>query len=407
MSPVAPFPRAPAELPLPLLAKLDDLNPWWHNLPAPPQPALRRWPFARLRRLLDKGIAPATVLRGPRRVGKTVLLEQLIHQLLAEGVAPQRILYVPFDDLPSLSALLEPVLQIPRWFEQARLGQSFNQAAHAGQPAYLFFDEVQNLRAWAPQLKSLVDHSAVRALVTGSSSLRIAAGRDSLAGRITTLDLGPLHLREIAELRSGHSITPYWPSNGLDPLLSPDFWRDAKRRAQAEREPRRQAFAAFSERGAYPFAHQHPDLPWSELADYLDETVIRRAVQHDLRTGPRGRQRDGALIEAIFRLACRYSGQAPGPSVFVPDLRSLLGREVTWNRVLTYLRLLDDTMLLRLVPPLELRLKRQTAPAKLCLADHALRAVRMQELVPLDPSALAAEPQLADLAGRIAEGALG
>jgi len=57
------------------------------------------------------------MLRGPRRVGKTVLLRQLIESLIAEAVNPQRILYIAFDELPTLRDLDEPVLTIARWYE--------------------------------------------------------------------------------------------------------------------------------------------------------------------------------------------------------------------------------------------------------------------------------------------------
>ena len=57
------------------------------------------------------------LLRGPRRVGKTVLLRQLIESLIAEAVNPQRILYIAFDELPTLRDLDEPVLTIARWYE--------------------------------------------------------------------------------------------------------------------------------------------------------------------------------------------------------------------------------------------------------------------------------------------------
>ena len=73
--------------------------------------------------------------------------------------------------------------------------------ANAGRPDYLFLDEVQNLDAWAPQIKNLKDNHGVRALVAGSSSLRIEAGRDSLAGRVTTLEMGPLLLRELDNIK--------------------------------------------------------------------------------------------------------------------------------------------------------------------------------------------------------------
>jgi predicted AAA+ superfamily ATPase len=80
---------------------------------------------------------------------------------------------------------------------------------------------------------------------------------------------------------------------------------------------------------------------------------------------------------------------------------------IGWQRVLTYLKFLDGTLLLRLIEPLELRLKRRRGSAKLCLCDHALRAAWLEELVPLDPEALTRLPHLHDLAGRIAESAAG
>lgn len=357
--------------------------------------------------LIERGMTPATVLRGPRRVGKTILLKQLIRALLGAGVEARRILYVPFDELPTLRGIREPVLAISRWFENQILGKSFNEVAKAGQVAYLFIDEVQNLEGWAPQIKSLVDNHAVRVLVTGSSSLRIEAGRDSLAGRITSLDLGPMLLREIAELRFGGGQPAYWPDNGLDAITSLEFWKEGSERARKEADLRRRAFKTFSERGAYPIAHEKHDTPWAELADHLNETVIKRAIQHDLRMGARGQKRDEKLLEEVFRLCCRYAGQSPGPSIFVPEVRQALAGNIGWNRILTYMRFLDGTLLMRLIPPLELRLKRRKAPSKICICDHALRASWLQEVVPLDPEGLGAQPHLTDLAGHIAESDLG
>jgi predicted AAA+ superfamily ATPase len=394
-------------LPLELSENLRALNPWWRDEPGPPVLPYRRWPFKRLRHLLVEGLAPATVLRGPRQVGKTVLLRQIMQDLVAGGVQPTRVLYVPFDELPTLRGLREPVLAISRWFEREVLKATFNAAAAAKKPAFLFFDEVQNLNAWAEQVKNLVDNQAVRALVTGSSSLRIEAGRDSLAGRVTTLDVGPLLLREIAGLRFDASLPPLWPDNGLERLLAADFWQAAARSRGQDPDLRRQAFSAFSERGAYPVAQERHGTPWPEVADHLNETVIRRAIQHDLRMGPRGQKRDEKLLEEVFRLCCRYAGQAAGQAAFVPEVQQALAANIGWNRVLSYLRFLDGTMLVRLVQPIELRLKRKRAAAKICLCDHSLRASWLQEIVPLEPAALAANPHLSDLAGRLAESTLG
>ena len=105
----------------------------------------------------------------------------------SEGIEPHRILRVQFDELPPLRDLTAPLLAILAWYENRILGETFNEAARAKRPAYVFLDEVQNLAEWAPQLKAIVDHHTLRVVVTGSSALRIEEGRDSLAGRITTL----------------------------------------------------------------------------------------------------------------------------------------------------------------------------------------------------------------------------
>ncbi|MBI4715070.1 MAG: AAA family ATPase [Nitrospirae bacterium] len=357
---------------------------------------------------LSRGLAPITVLRGPRQVGKTTLQLQLIeHLLTTQEIQPSQILRVQFDEIPSRRGIRDPVLSIARWFENRILGKSFNEAARAGKPATLFLDEVQNLKDWAPQLKALVDHHSVKALVTGSSALRIEAGRDSLAGRIAQVELGTLLLREIAGLRFGNTIDPYLPENGLEPLLRQDFWQGLSRWGRDHREVRNLAFAAFSGRGGYPMAQARSDVPWPEVADQLNETVIQRAIQHDLRMGQKGVKRDPQLLEEVFRLTCRYAGQSPSQAIFVQEIREALKANIGWQRIMAYLRFLDGAMLLKLVHPMELRLKRRKGHHKLCLCDHGLRSSWLQEMVPLDEAGLIQAPHLRDLAGHLAESVAG
>ncbi len=384
------------------------MNPWWEGKPAAVQPPFKRWAFSRVLRGIEEGLAPITVLRGPRQVGKSTIQDQIIQELLdTRGIAPNRILKVQFDEIKELLRLKLPVSTIAWWFENRVLERTFNQAAHDGYPAYLLFDEVQNLDDWAPELKNLVDNNTVRVLVTGSSALRIEAGRDSLAGRISAIELGPLLLREVSELGLNEPILPLLPDNGTATLGHKDTWIALQMHGIQNREARDRAFVRWSERGGYPRAQQRFDVPWPEMADALIETVVNRAIQHDLRQGERGRKRDETLLKEIFRLACRYTGQAPRQSIFVQDIKSALDANIGWQRVLAYLRFLEGAMLLRLVSPLELRLKRKRGPAKICLCDHGLRAAWLQELIPLDPAGLANAPHMADLAGRIAESATG
>ncbi|NUQ78170.1 MAG: AAA family ATPase [Polyangiaceae bacterium] len=201
------------------------MNPWWEGKPGRVLPDFRRWAFAKAQNGLLRGVAPITVIRGPRQIGKSTIQDQIIeHLLYREGVNPKRILKVQYDDLRPLGRLDLPVLDIAWWYENRILGQTFNEAARSNRPAFLFLDEVQNLQNWAPELKSLVDQSTVRVLVTGSSALRIESGRDSLAGRISTVELGPLLLREVAALGLRADLPPFLADNGLDRLTDKGAW---------------------------------------------------------------------------------------------------------------------------------------------------------------------------------------
>jgi len=166
-------------------------------------------------------------------------------------------------------------------------------------------------------------------------------------------------------------------------------------------------FKEFSDRGGYPLVHTHQNVEWAALADQLNETVIKRVIQHDLRVGERGRKRDAQLLEEVFRLACRYVGQSPAAATLAREARRSLNANIGDQRATHYLRFLGDTLLLRLIDPLEIRLKRKGGNAKICLADHGLRASWLQEMIPLDADGLEANPHLSDLAGRIAESVAG
>lgn len=218
MSELFPFLKPGSE------ATIRDGNTWWRGEKIYNLPKMRRWAFDTVLGNLKQGLTPAVVLKGPRRVGKSVLLEQVIYHLLESGIQPHRIFRVQFDDLPDLRKLETPILDLCRWYSETILKKTFNAAANDGEQAFIFLDEVQNLPDWAPQLKQLVDMNPVKVLVTGSSALRIEAGADSLAGRVFTVEMGPLLLREIADLRGFGKIPPLLPFNGPGPLKEKEKW---------------------------------------------------------------------------------------------------------------------------------------------------------------------------------------
>lgn len=389
-----------------LVRNLRRLNPWWESKPQRRLPTTRRHLVPQIERRLKSGLAPIVVVRGPRQIGKTTAQLQVVQGMLDSGFPPTHILRVQFDELEGLRGLESPILRIVDWYEQSILGRTLNEIAAAEGSTLLVFDEVQNLSDWAAQLKFLVDASSTRVLVTGSSALRIERGRDSLAGRISTIEAGVLSLTEIARFLGRDLGQPFLEDNGLEPLTKLEFWRDLRSHGEARRESRDEVFLRFSERGGYPLVH-NSDAEWGILADQLNETVIKRVIQHDLRVGERGRKRDPELLEELFRLSCRYVGQAPQRALLARECNRVLGAAVGENRIGNYLRFLGDSLLLRLIEPMEIRLEKRRGSAKLCLADHGLRASWLQEVVPLDRAGLRETPDLATLAGRIAESVVG
>ena len=392
-------------LPPGLEAYLRTTNPWWEGERMPKPPPFRRWLFEPTLRRFKKGMTHAVVLRGTRQVGKTTLQEQIIYHLLyEEGVPANRIFRVQFDAAPFLDPVQVPLLALSHWFERNVLGETFNAWGWKDQQAYLLFDEAQIIKGWSDQLKMLVDHQMVRVLLTGSSAFKIEKGRDSLAGRISTLNMNTLLLREISALRGWEEIPPLLPFNGVTPLRDQTFWEELREHGKRHKKGRDKAFAAFSERGGYPIAQLYADeLSWDETVTQLNETVIQRVLRHDLGEAPNPK-----LLEQVLRLACRYAGQSPGRAVFLRELHSNLSPNITWQDVLTQLQLLNDTLLVRLVPPMELRLKGQKGNTdKICLVDHSLRASWLREKVPLTPKGLQKASHLAHLAGFLAESIAG
>lgn len=397
-------------LPPRLVDDLHKQNPWWSGREMQPLPPFRRWPFEILLKRLSRKqpLARINVMRGPRQIGKTTLQFQLIEHLLQQGLDPRRIIRVQFDELPSFRQVAsgEPILQIVEWYERSILGGDLNKEARSGKPSFLFLDEVQNLGDWHVQLKALVDRTDVRLLVTGSSALRIELGRDSLAGRVQTLEVGPFRLSEVAAVRRLGDLPAFESGNGYGTWAKPDFWEDLRAHGRKHARVRDIAFRAFSERGGYPLA-QNPDAEWPEIARQLNETVVKRVIQHDLRIGERGRRRDAQLLEEMFRMASRYCGQAPKLTELAAQAKESMEANVGVQRVRTYIEFLDSSLLIRAIHPHEMRLKKRRGAPKFCLSDHALRAAWLDEVVPLDPKSLDREPLLADLAGRIAESAAG
>jgi len=386
---------------------LHKMNPWWKGNSMEPLPNTRRHLVDQIKTRLTYNLAPIIVVRGSRQIGKTTACQHVIFDFLQQGIDPKQIFRVQFDDLDSLRIGPDPINQLVSWYEEVILFDTINNQANLGKACYLFFDEVQNLGDWSTQLKFLADHIEVQIVVTGSSALRIEQGRDSLAGRINTLEAGTLSITEIGKIRGLETPEPFMPDNGISKMKNKEFWENLREYGQNHQSFIQEVFSVFSSRGAYPIAHLRASAPWELVADQLNETVIKRVIQHDLRIGEKGRKRDPQLLEELFRLCCRYAGQSPSIQKLTQEIQLTLGANIGIQRVRTYLKFLSDTLLIRLIDPLEIRLKKKKSDSKICLSDPSLRSSWLQENIPLEFDNNEENLDIATLAGYMAESVVG
>jgi len=411
------FESAPiGDLSQPIVRFLEDTNPWWRGKPAAKTETFRRWAFDEMVRRLDRPTASMVVIRGSRRVGKTVLQQQLVQSLLNIGaidptqkpVDPRRILRVQFDDAPALTGISMPIAAIIRWYEEHVLGCTLNETAARGQPAYLLFDEVQNQPDWSTQLKILGDTHDARIVVTGSSALRIEQGKDTLAGRMDTIELGPLRLREIVGIRRLGSIEPFQASATTEAWKDRDFWLDLITHGERHAEIRDKAFGWFSSLGGYPMCHSTQETDAARLRQSIVSGVIDKTIQEDPIHPKKATTLDTQLVREVFRMACRYAGQWPRNRVLSAELSQLAGEQVSEKRVEAALEFLAGSLLLYRVPALDMLAKKGGHPSKLCICDHFVRDGVLQETLPLDPAELAkADQSVAGRVGNVIESVLG
>jgi uncharacterized protein len=166
-------------------------NPWWatgklsSKISALPKRGYLRQ-FSDLVRQND--VRRSVILLGPRRVGKTIMILQLIGDLLARGVPQTSILYVSLDRPLYNGVTLEKLVQHHR---------ALNPGEQRGQ-FWFFFDEIQYLRNWEGELKSLTDlYEDCKFVASGSAAAALRAkSQESGAGRFTTFLLPPLTFDE-------------------------------------------------------------------------------------------------------------------------------------------------------------------------------------------------------------------
>lgn len=177
-------------------------NPWWES--GSVDDRYRTWPKRAyfdgfLKLVKQTEINRAVVLMGPRRVGKTVMLTQVIQARIEEGIDPKKICYVSVDTPTYTGIGLEQLL---RWFMEIH-------GHDRRDDLFLFFDEIQYHPDWERHLKSLVDSfPEFRFVVSGSAAAALKMkSLESGAGRFTDFLLPPLNFMEFLRFQDQEALS--------------------------------------------------------------------------------------------------------------------------------------------------------------------------------------------------------
>ncbi|MBI2368842.1 MAG: ATP-binding protein [Deltaproteobacteria bacterium] len=326
---------------------------------------------------------------GPRRVGKSTLLHQVVRHQLRQGYPPDLLIYYSLDD----PALFRPSIQRDGFMEALML----EVRRRAGRKrVFLLLDEIQRLEHWELYLKKYYDlRYPVRLVVSGSASSPIfKKSRESLLGRVKDYHLLPFSFREflLYRVRDDRDLFTeleaiYQDGTTLRGKMVGDprhlDLRQVTIRAPGERLWRlaSQAFEDYLREGGFPEVWEMET--WDQKVEYLYDNQVKKVIYEDL------------VLAAEFRK----------PELLKRFYISLLeqpGREVNLSRIAEetgvlpaqaekYLPLLEMTDLVAHVEKFRksaLRLRRGNI--KFYLIDLALRnaVLRVRDAGLSDPTTL-------------------
>ena len=323
---------------------LESLNPWWKD---PGRRVARGYSDRRaqfphlLSRVENVGDRRATLLIGPRQVGKSTLLRQLADELLDRDWPPGNLTFFDFDD--------DRLTEAPHPRE---IAGSLPSQRSAELPQILLLDEISRAPNWDRWLKHAVDAGGVKILATDSAASLLAdAGRESGQGRWDEVVIEGLSFAEFLRFAGGNEDDPW---------------------ATLQQQPA--AFERYLALGGFP--ESAAAEPSEEVRLRLRRDIVDRAIRRDLR-------RFGIDVEGARRLfvhLVRNSG-----SIFQVTHRAT-DLDVDPRSVQGWVDRLCDTMLVRQLDPFVHSTKASAelrARPKLYAGDHGLVVAFATESAPL------------------------
>jgi len=249
-------------------------------------------------------------IKGPRGVGKTILLLQYIQQHL--GQALDKTLYVSLDQIAFSNTTL------------VELAETF--VKQGGK--FLFLDEVHKYKHWAVELKNCYDlYPELKIVFTGSSLLEILNARADLSRRAIVYQMQGLSFREFVSIESGI----LFPAYGLSDIL--ENHGNISMEISQKLKPLYH-FDKYLVQGYYPFYLEQPEL----YAHRINE-VVNMILEIEL---PLLRGLDLSYVHRLKQLMQIIAASVP----FVPNVSRMSERiGIDRKTLLAYLHYLDEVEL--------------------------------------------------------------
>lgn len=272
------------------------------------------------------------VMTGIRRSGKSVMLELIRRELLDAGVSAEQFISINFEDMRYTHLLTAKALH----------DEITGRAQHIGGKAYLFFDEIQEVRDWEKCINSLRVALDCDIYITGSNAKLLSGELATyLGGRYVEFVIYPFSFSEFMELyrtvkpdtadRDG--FRTYLVSGGMPYLANLRF----------EEEPSRQY-----------------------LSDLFNSVQLKDIVK-------RNKVRDVDLLERIIAYVMANAGTTFSASSLVRFFKNEQ-RTVAAETILNYIKYCLDAYLFYQVKRQDLQGKQiLSTNEKYYIADHGLR----------------------------------
>ena len=236
------------------------------------------------------------VITGIRRCGKSTIMEIFRDWLLNNGVSPEQILYLNFEDYDNIE-LRNPLA----------LHQYIKPLILPDKPTYIFFDEIQHVKDFPDIINSINLKPNVDLYVTGSNAYMLSNEIATLlSGRYVEIAMLPLSFKEYVEGCGG--------SDNLE-----------------------KAYTNYITQSSFPYTLAL-DRP-KDITDYLNG-VYNTVVMKDIIS--RKKIQDVMMLESVIRFVADNIGNMLSTKR-IADIMTADGRKIDQKTVEKYLTSLCET----------------------------------------------------------------